>query len=76
MSRTNPAPSQAQTVPARAEDSFPTTPNRTRRALISPLARAALDNGVSFADVQAYVEGQANDDEHQAAWLGVLGDVL
>jgi hypothetical protein len=29
-------------------------------ARVSPLARAALDNGVSFDDVQAYCEGHNN----------------
>lgn len=40
---------------------------------VSPLARAALDNGVPFADVQAYCEGRrVADPELQAAWYEAL----
>lgn len=36
---------------------------------ISPLARAALDNGVPFADVEAYCKAQRiTDPELPAAW--------
>ena len=36
---------------------------------VTPLARAALDNGVSFADVQAYVESRTRYTELAAsAW--------
>lgn len=50
------------------EERTPVSPIQPR-ALITPLARAALDNGVSFADVQAYCEGRGVDDpESLAAW--------
>ncbi len=44
------------TVPAQSEDNFPTQepPSHFR---LTPLARAALANGVAFDDVAAYVDG-------------------
>lgn len=55
-----------QTVPA--EDNFPTTV--PARSNITPLARAALMNGVSFEDVQAYCEGQP--DAYTTEWYETL----
>jgi hypothetical protein len=43
------------TKPAGPEDNFPTEP--PAYLCVTPLARAALANGVSFDDVDAYLEG-------------------
>ena len=43
------------------------------RPLITPLARAALDNGVSFEDVSAYVQGTRGADDCLRAWFHTYG---
>lgn len=61
---------QAQTVPAPLAQTLSHAPSGVRtRDPISPLARAALDNGVSFADVQAYVEASRVSADEWAAPL-------
>ncbi len=68
-----------QTVPA--EDTQPNTPARPtprERAQakgwhVSHLARAALENGVSFADVEAYCAGRRVDDPAlKSAWYELV----
>ncbi len=64
---TNMTQANQETVPAShapcTTPALHTDRNTAVRYLISPLARAALDNGVSFADVQAYCEAQGLGNE-------------
>ncbi len=52
------------TIPA--EDSFPSRP--VRSIYTSPLARAALENGVTYEDVQAYCTASQMTDDWHARW--------